>query len=76
MLTDGAQLAGTRLGRTLVYLIRNGVYDCEICGFPHIRHDPQRDYRAIEIASEPLTHEAWQEVPERTVWEAHDDPRS
>ena len=70
MLSDGEQLAGARLGRTLVYVVRNGIYDCEICGFPHIRHDPHRDYRAIEVASEPLTHETWQEVPERSVWEA------
>jgi len=73
MLTDGEQLAGTRLGRTLVYIVRNGVYDCEICGFPHIHHDPHRDYHAIVVASEPLTHETWQAVPERSVWEAHID---
>ena len=73
LLTDGVRLAGTRLGRTLYYVERDGVYDCEICGFPHIHHDPGRDYRALVVASEPITHEAWQEVPEASVWEADAD---
>jgi predicted glutamine amidotransferase len=56
------------LGRTLYYLERNGVYDCEICGFPHIHHDPSRAYRAVVVASEPITHEPWQEVPEGSLY--------
>ncbi len=68
MLTDGETLAGSRLGRPLVYVARDGVYDCEICGFPHIHHDPRTDYRAVVVASEPITHEAWREVPEASVW--------
>jgi predicted glutamine amidotransferase len=68
ILTNGTWLVGTRLGRTLYYLERDGVYDCEICGFPHIHHDPSRAYRAVVVASEPITHEAWQEVPEGSVY--------
>ncbi len=36
ILTDGEQMAGSRLGHTLYRVEREGVHDCEICGFPHI----------------------------------------
>ena len=68
MITNGAEIVGTRLGRTLYHVERHGVYDCEICGFPHIHHNPNRDYRAIVVASEPLTHETWVEIPNRSLW--------
>ncbi len=75
MLTDGDRLAGTRLGRTLVYVARDGVYDCEICGFPHIHHDPRTQYRAVVVASEPITSEPWREVPEGSLWRVNlDEP--
>ncbi|MFC7047817.1 class II glutamine amidotransferase [Emcibacter nanhaiensis] len=70
ILSNGEELAGSRLGRSLVFVVRSGLYDCEICGFPHIHHDPSKDYKAIIIASEPLTHEKWTEVPERSIWKA------
>ena len=35
ILTDGEQKVGSRFGRTLYYYVeREGVRDCEICGFP------------------------------------------
>lgn len=68
ILTDGQQMVGSRIGRTLYYIERDGVHDCEICGFPHIHHDPQRRYRAVVVASEPISHENWREVPERSVY--------
>ena len=68
MLTDGAELVGTRLGRTLFIARREGIHDCEICGFPHVHHQPEKDYRAIIVASEPITHEHWDEVPERSLY--------
>jgi glutamine amidotransferase len=68
LLTDGTRLVGSRWGRTLHYVERSGVHDCEICGFPHIRHDPRQSYRAVVIASEPISHESWREVPERSVF--------
>ena len=68
LLTDGTRLVGSRWGRTLHYVERSGVHDCEICGFPHIRHDLQHSYRAVVIASEPISHEPWREVPERSVF--------
>jgi glutamine amidotransferase len=68
LLTDGTQLVGSRWGRTLHYVERLGIHNCEICGFPHIRHDSRHSYRAVVIASEPISHERWQEVPEHTVF--------
>ncbi|MGZ8409245.1 MAG: class II glutamine amidotransferase [Hyphomicrobium sp.] len=68
LLTDGARLVGSRWGRTLYYVERSGVHDCEICGFPHIRHESWRSYRSVVIASEPISHEPWREVPERSVF--------
>jgi glutamine amidotransferase len=68
LLTNGERLVGCRWGRTLHYVERSGVHDCEICGFPHIRHDPRRSYRAIVIASEAISNEQWCEIPERSVF--------
>ncbi len=68
MLTDGEQFFGTCLGRTLYYVERRGLYDCEICGFPHIHHDPRIEYWGMVVASEPITHETWTKVPDGSVW--------
>jgi glutamine amidotransferase len=68
LLTDGERLVGCRWGRTLHYVERVGVHDCEICGFPHVRHDPRGSYRAIVIASEAISNEQWREIPERSVF--------
>ena len=68
LLTDGEQLVGSRWGRTLHYVERLGIHDCEICGFPHIRHDVRHTYRAVVIASEPISHEPWQELPEDCIF--------
>ncbi len=68
ILTDGARMVGSRLGRTLYYVEREGVQDCEICGFPHVHHDPHRRYRAVVVASEPISQEDWREVPEQSIY--------
>ena len=75
MLTDGEQLAGSRWGRTLYRVEREAIRDCEICGFPHVHHTPGQEYRAVVVASEPISHEAWQEVPDRSVYFASPDMR-
>lgn len=67
LLTDGATMIATRWRRTLFWVRRVGVHDCEICGIPHVHHDSQADYRAVVVASEPISHEKWEEVPEGTV---------
>ncbi|NIO43319.1 MAG: class II glutamine amidotransferase [Burkholderiales bacterium] len=75
MLTDGEQLAGSRLGRTLFRVERQAIHDCEICGFPHVHHTPGQEYRAVVVASEPISPEAWEEVPECSVYFISPDMR-
>lgn len=75
ILTDGSELVGSRIGRGLCFVERDGVHDCEICGFPHVHHDPHRVYRAVIVASEPISHESWREVPENSVYRVTDDLR-
>ncbi|MDH3660793.1 MAG: class II glutamine amidotransferase [Alphaproteobacteria bacterium] len=73
MVTDGSDFVGTRFGRTLFVARREGIHDCEICGFPHVHHQPGKDYPAIVIASEPITHEDWDEMPERSIYKIDSD---
>ncbi len=67
VLTDGRSMVACRWSNPLNYLDRVGVHDCEICGIPHIRHDNSIEYRAAVFASEPITDEAWVELPDRTL---------
>lgn len=74
VLTDGDHMIGSRLNRSLVYLLRDHVFDCPICGRSHVHHEPNQDYRAIEIASEPVTQfDHWLEVPNGKVFRITDD---
>ena len=68
ILTDGSQLVGSCYGRTLWTLQRDSITDCEICGRRHVHHASGAEYRAIEIASEPISDENWQQVPDGTVY--------
>jgi predicted glutamine amidotransferase len=74
LLTDGERMVGSRWQRTLSWLERRTLSDCEVCGLHHADCDPL-SYRALVIASEPITNEAWQEVPERSVYELTPDFR-
>lgn len=67
ILTDGVTLVASRWGNTLFGLARRGVQDCEICGLPHVEKDLADGYRAAVVASEPITQEIWQEIPEKSV---------
>lgn len=67
LLTDGITLVASRWGNTLFRLSREGVRDCEICGLPHVETHQADGYRAAIVASEPITGESWEEVPERSV---------
>lgn len=67
LLTDGRLLVASRWNHSLHWVQREGVHDCEICGIPHIKHDPRSNYRAVVVASEPISHEPWQEVPDHSV---------
>lgn len=68
ILTDGARMVGTRFGRSLFYLERQGLQSCDICGVPHVAHQPGRAYRSVEVASEPITDEPWMAVPEPALY--------
>ncbi|HEX9768305.1 MAG TPA: class II glutamine amidotransferase [Kiloniellales bacterium] len=73
--TNGEELVGSRLNRTLWWLERQGLSRCAICGESHVHHDPKQPYRAIEIASEPITAENWLEIPNGTVFAVDPDFR-
>jgi glutamine amidotransferase len=73
LLSNGDELVGSRWGRTLWFVERHQIQDCEICGFPHIHHDPNTHYRAAVIASEPISEELWIEVPEGTIFRVTPD---
>lgn len=73
VMTDGAAVVGSRLGRTLWHLRREQVYICEICGRPHVDHHAGRNYRAIEVASEPISGDNWQELPDGVVYSVDED---
>ncbi len=75
LLTDGQQMAGSRWGRTLYWTERHAIRDCEICGFPHVHHTPGHEYRALVVASEPISHENWRKVPDHTVYRITSDMR-
>jgi glutamine amidotransferase len=76
ILTDGEQMVGSRLGRSLWSLERERIVKCEICCKYHVHHDPKQPYRAVEIASEPITHnEEWRQVPNATVFNVDPDYR-
>lgn len=75
LFTDGDHFVGSRLGRSLWYVERDAIHVCEICGKTHVHHEPKQDYRAVEIASEPITPENWLQVPDGTVYTVDPDIR-
>lgn len=69
VLTDGDRLVGARLNRTLWFMEREAMFKCDICGQPHVHHEPEQEYRAVELASERITPEReWKAVPNATVF--------
>jgi glutamine amidotransferase len=64
VLTDGELLVASRWRNSLHLLCRDGVRDCQICGIPHVQHEPSIAYRATIVASEPISAEPWQEIPD------------
>lgn len=72
--TMGPSLAGSRLGRSLWYVERDGAHRCDACGEFH--PDPEPDgYRAVVLASERITDEDWREVPEGSVFHVDGEMR-
>jgi glutamine amidotransferase len=71
----GAQLAGTRLERSLWYVERNAPHFCEVTGVPDAVVPHGERYRAVVVASERISDENWRAVPERSVFHVGDDYR-
>ncbi len=67
LMTDGRMLVASCWGNTLHWVKREGVHDCEICGISHVLHRPRQDYRAVVIASEPISNEAWEPLRQGQV---------
>jgi glutamine amidotransferase len=66
--TDGDTLAGSRLNRTLWALERTSPYACPVCGHDHAAPPDDAPYRSTTLASERLTDEDWQPVPNGSVF--------
>lgn len=73
VLTDGKRLVGSRIGRTLWHLVRDKVERCDICGQFHVHHTVGAHYRAVEIASEPITDDNWRPLPDGSVISVDED---
>lgn len=71
--TDGTWLGGARLNRSLWSLRRTTSYVCPICGDDHTDAPPSEPYRATALASERITDEDWQRVPNGSVFHVADD---
>lgn len=66
LLSDGVNLAASRWGNSLFWTVRERLPDCAVCG---TNHCPEADesYRAVVIASEPISAETWVEVQEGSI---------
>ena len=60
-------MLATRWRHSLHMVVRDGIHDCEICGIPHVHHESGATYRAVVVASEPISSEPWEEVPDGCV---------
>jgi len=67
--TDGRILSGVRFNRALWTLQRDHVTTCSICHQKHAHPPDGAAYRSTTLASEPLTDEAWSEVPNGSVFQ-------
>ena len=66
LLTDGIHLGASRWGNSLYLTERTGRTDCEVCNATHLAGPGESRYRAIAVASEPITRETWIEVSDRS----------
>jgi predicted glutamine amidotransferase len=74
ILSDGESIVGSRLNRSLWFLERDEIIHCDICGRPHVHHEAKTAYRAVEVASEPVTPEdPWKTVPNATAYTVDPD---
>ena len=73
--TDGDALGGARLNRSLWAAERTSAYVCSVCGEGHTEASDNEDYRATVLASERITDEDWQPLPNGSVLRVGDDGR-
>jgi predicted glutamine amidotransferase len=66
LLSDGIHLGASRWGNSLYLTERSGRTDCEVCQTSHLTGPGESRYRAIAIASEPITGETWIEIADRS----------
>lgn len=59
-------LMGSRFHRSLHYATRDHAHRCPVCGKSHGPDDAS--YRAVVVASEPITEEPWRDVPDESIW--------
>jgi len=71
--TDGNTLGGSRLNRTLWALQRDDVHTCSICDSDHTHPPDDESYRSTTLASERLTGEDWQPVPNGSAFHVDAD---
>lgn len=67
VLTNGHCMFACRWNETMYMLVRDGLYRCRICGTPHVRQGSAVNYRAVLIASEPMTDEHWESLPNHSL---------
>ena len=70
--TDGNTLSGARLNRTLWALERDHVHMCPLYDEDDVDLLDDKPYHSTTLASERLTDENWQEVPNGSVFQAGD----
>lgn len=74
VLTDGHRLVVSRWNRSLYWVLRRQRGKCEVCETCHCercqktaQQDHGTPYTAVVIASEPITAERWEPVPEAHI---------
>jgi glutamine amidotransferase len=67
VMTNGEVMLATRLRNPMHWLHREGVHDGEVCGDANNTDFDRDSYRAVVIASEPLSDEDWQPIPDGSV---------
>ena len=67
VLTNGRELYATRLRNSLYVMRQEGSWRCDICGRNHTRGIEYADYRAISVASEPISQRPWRPVPDASL---------
>lgn len=68
--SNGDELAASCYNRSLYMVERDAVHPCQVCaGALHVEEMPE-SYRAVILASEPITtDEEWQKIPNRSIVE-------